>query len=465
MIDLSRRHFIQTTGVMALSASLWPSGLLAAQMNAPAVPYRVLRATTRTIEVNKKSATVYGLLDQQGRSGLAFNKGDDFHVQLQNDLPDPTLIHWHGLTPPWRQDGVPGVTQDFLQPNASYRYDFPITRSGTNWMHAHTLQEQQLLAAPLIVRENSNVDEQDVVTLLHDFSFEAPEKLFAGLRDMDMEGMDHGSMAMDFNDIEYDAFLANDRTLANPEVVRVETGGRVRLRIINGATSTAFVIDTGALIGEVIAVDGNDVVPVKGHRFPLTMGQRLDLNITLPKTNGAWPILARREGADEQTGIILATSSATIKKIASHQSKKEKALSLQFENTLKALAPLESKAADLTASFTLRGTMMPYVWSMEGVDGAKDGLFVKQGQRVQVTLRNQSMMAHPIHLHGHHFQVVAINGRPTAGAMRDTVLVPKNASVTIAFDAGNPGRWAFHCHHLYHMVAGMMGFVHYEGVG
>ena len=62
------------------------------------------------------------------------------------------------------------------------------------------------------------------------------------------------------------------------------------------------------------------------------------------------------------------------------------------------------------------------------------------------------------------FQVVGINGKRMQGAVRDTVAVPPMASVTIAFDAANPGIWTFHCHHLYHMVSGMMAFVAYEGV-
>ena len=77
-------------------------------------------------------------------------------------------------------------------------------------------------------------------------------------------------------------------------------------------------------------------------------------------------------------------------------------------------------------------------------------------------MRNMSMMAHPMHLHGHHFQVVAINGKRIDGAVRDTVLVPPMTQVAIQFDAPNPGRWPFHCHHLYHMATGMMSFVTYE---
>lgn len=72
------------------------------------------------------------------------------------------------------------------------------------------------------------------------------------------------------------------------------------------------------------------------------------------------------------------------------------------------------------------------------------------------------MMSHPMHLHGHRFQVVVIDGRRFDGARRDTVNIPSGRSVTIAVDADNPGRWAFHCHHLYHMVTGMMATFAYE---
>jgi FtsP/CotA-like multicopper oxidase with cupredoxin domain len=101
--------------------------------------------------------------------------------------------------------------------------------------------------------------------------------------------------------------------------------------------------------------------------------------------------------------------------------------------------------------------MMPYQWSFDGRSWADHvPLGVKAGQRVAIELVNRSMMAHPMHLHGHHFQVVALDGTPLAGAVRDTVLVPVNGSVTLAFDADNPGRWLFHCHNLYHMATGMM---------
>ena len=110
-------------------------------------------------------------------------------------------------------------------------------------------------------------------------------------------------MQMDLNDVRYDAFLANDRTLADPEIVRVERGGRVRLRIINGASSSQFWIDLGELVGHMVATDGHAVHPVAGRRFPLAMAQRLDILIDLPGVGASrfWPGWKARIGKPESS--------------------------------------------------------------------------------------------------------------------------------------------------------------------
>ena len=106
--------------------------------------------------------------------------------------------------------------------------------------------------------------------------------------------------------------------------------------------------------------------------------------------------------------------------------------------------------------------MASYVWTINGRSfDQHQPLEVKHGQRVEVTFMNMSMMAHPMHLHGHHFQIVAIDGQRMSGAVRDVIWIPPMRSVTVAFDTANPGEWAFHCHHLYHMARGMMTTMKY----
>ncbi|CBS86827.1 multicopper oxidase family protein [Azospirillum lipoferum] len=497
-LALSRRRLLSTAMAGGCAALLpaFPRSALAA---APATDRPVgLIIERRTLEVNGKAASVFGIRQPDGTHGLVLDPGRRFLVDLANRAGEEAVIHWHGQTPPYAQDGVADINRPTIRDGASASYDFA-PRTGTHWMHSHHgLQEQLLMAAPLVVRsaDDLRADEQEVIVLLHDFTFRDPAEVLAALTGsaggtghgghgqmghgshgsmghgamnnggMNHGSMNHGGMAMDLNDVEYDAYLANDRTVADPEVVRVERGGRVRLRVINGATSTAFHLDLGRLTGEVVAADGNPVQPVAGNRFGISMGQRLDIRLTLPSEGGAFPILALREGAAQRTGLILATPGAIVQRVAEQGEAATEALDLSLERRLVAEQSLGTRATDRTARVRLTGTMAPYVWSLDDrTFGTHAPLVVRQGQRVELTFENPSMMAHPMHLHGHHFQVVAIDGRPVVGAVRDTVLVPTMGSVTVAFDADNPGRWPLHCHNLLHMATGMMTEVVVEGVG
>ncbi len=455
-----------------------------------------LTAGTRTLAVNGKPARVFSLIGPNGKPGITLSPGERFHVDLVNQADTPTIIHWHGQLPPWKQDGFPWPQTPPIPSGDTHSYDY-VPIAGTYWMHSHHgMQEQSLMTAPLIVRsaEDIRADRQEVVLMLHDFSFQTPDELLAGLTKsngsqsaMRKSGMgnnmkmDSGSMGamnsgamdamnmasgmrMDLNDIDYDAFLANDLTLADPEVVRTEPGGRVRLRLINGASATQFWIDLGALSGTVVAVDGHPVRPVRITRLPLAMAQRLDVLIDLPG-NGSYPIFAQVEGKRARTGIVLAASGAPVSRLAAQAAENAPPVDLSLERRLEAVAPLAPRAPDVTHRVILTGAMAPYAWSMNGEYWPNvTPLMVAPGQRAAIEMQNRTMMPHPMHLHGHAFQVVAINGAPLAGAVRDTVLVPPMGSVTITFDADNPGRWAFHCHNLYHMTTGMMTEVRYPAI-
>ena len=178
-----RRDFLQRlaagAATLGASAALYPSALFA-QAASPTQ----LAIVGRTLEIKGKAASVYGLMRPDGAQHLALDAGSSFDVLLVNQIEAPTLIHWHGLTPPWPMDGVPDNPAAALPPAGTRRYTFPVGAGGTHWMHAHTLQEQNLLAAPLIVRSAADRerDEQEVVILLHDFSFTPAEELLAKLK-------------------------------------------------------------------------------------------------------------------------------------------------------------------------------------------------------------------------------------------------------------------------------------------
>ena len=496
---LSRRAVL----LSAIAASAIPPSLARSQ-DVPRAgsagdsgPPTVLRLQRRSIEVNGKPASVFGIQQPDGTFGIRTEVGKRFRIRVENRIDEPSLIHWHGLTPPWQQDGVPGISGPPIPPGGDAEYDFPLRFGGTYWMHSHQgLQEQLMMAAPLIIRDDRDrPSEQEVIVMLADFSFTPAEQIFEQLKkgeskpsmpraaepaaaagDMQAMGGARGPMAPgpamrmdgatakpDLNDVKYDAFLANDRTLDDPEVVKVEPGGRVLLRVINSSSMSAFHIDLGQLDGELIAVDGFPIAPVVARRLPIAVAQRLDIRLDLPRAPAAYPVLAMLEGESRQTGIILRVGDAPIARVPSEAGRASPALTLDLESRLRAAKPLQPRKADRVHTLNLTGEMTGYVWSINNVVWNKDvpPLPIASGERVELAIVNRTMMPHPMHLHGHEFQVVEIDGRRFAGAVRDTVLVPPGQRVVVAFDANNPGLWAFHCHLLYHFHAGMFATFRY----
>ncbi len=477
----SRREF--------LGGSLATCAVSLARAQTAGDPPTILRLERRTIDVNGKAASVLDIRQPGGALGIETKVGKAFRVRVENRLSEPSLIHWHGLTPPWRQDGVPGISSPPIAAGESADYDFPLTFGGTFFMHSHEgLQEQLLMSAPLIIRDPSEPIQQEIVVELGDFSFRSPEEIYEELRKPaaagDMAGMDmpgddkvagaavttKPAMKMDdakpdLNDVKYDAFLANRRTRADPDVVKVESGGAPLLRIINGSAMSAYHIDLGEIEGDLVAVDGHEVAPIRGRRFPIAVAQRLDISLMLPKGPGAYPVLAILEGGRSQTGVVLVAGDADIRRIPDLASEAAGALTLDLESRLRAVDPLAVRDADRVHTLNLTGDMSGYQWSINGVAYTDETppLPVSTGERVELVFVNKTMMPHPMHLHGHVFEVTEIDGQKVTGAVRDTILVPPKSTIKVVFDANNPGVWAYHCHIVYHLATGMFTVLKYEG--
>lgn len=491
-LSLSRREFLRAAAVGG-GALLLPGGIAPLRATT-ALPG--LRVDTRTIDVNGKAATVFSIVGPDGRQGLYAAEGDRFAYSVQNATTEPLALHWHGqaLAPHDMDLARPGAEP--LAPGEVGEAAFDLT-PGTHWMHSHSLTEQQMLAAPMIAREKNAGDVQDVAIMLHDFAFRSPAEILRELggganasahggmtrhgtsgksmggHHMGGHGMSMGGHNMPMgghnmpmmgagmgmahaNDVTYDAYLANDRTLNDPEMVRVDKGGRVRLRIINGGTATAFFISAEGLSATCIAVDGMPCQPVQAPRYPLAQGQRIDLLVDIPKEGGAFPILAQVEAAQARTGVILSTAGAVVSRLKGEADQPAGYADLSFEASLRAASPLAKRKADRSFMLML-GEEPGYRWTINGkAHGEQETLDAKTGERVELTFMNPTMMMHPMHLHGHHFQVVGLGGKRVSGPVRDTVIVPPHFPVTVAFDARLKGDWYLHCHHLYHMAAGMM---------
>jgi FtsP/CotA-like multicopper oxidase with cupredoxin domain len=139
------RAFLSGGALTGASAVMKPIGSPAGDAASPATPTagagQPLAAVNRTLDINGKAAKVFGLVREGGRPGVVLEPGQDFNVALTNELSEPTLVHWHGMTPPWPMDGVPDTPAPLMKPGETRTYAFPVADSGTYWMHAHTLQE------------------------------------------------------------------------------------------------------------------------------------------------------------------------------------------------------------------------------------------------------------------------------------------------------------------------------------
>src|SRR5262245_54267706 len=463
------------------------------------------------LKVLGKDLSVIAIEQTNGTQGYSPEKADGFHVEVVNQLKVPTSIHWHGLILPNLMDGVPFVTQNPIPPGKSFRYDFPLKQSGTYWMHSHYgLQEQVYNSAPLIIwtsEERAKADRQ-VVIMFSDFSFTPAEEVLKGLkRGMQSTGMKEspsgkktvvspsGKMSGNMGgsapgkvvaqkwddqkqrlvrtmvrapeaevDVKYDALIANRRTLDDPEIISVNAGESVLLRLIAASSNQNFYVDTGGLEAELLAVDGKAVQPIKGNFFQLGVAQRLDLKITIPKEGGAYPILAQGEGTKLVCGVVLTTKGASAPKLSRTASSSTAALDNTQEKKLRAVNPLSDRPINHTLPAALGGDMARYVWTINGAPYPNNNsLDIKSGERVGIAFTNSTSMGHPMHLHGHDFQVVEIDGEKVSGALRDTLMVPPGSKMTVAFDADNAGVWPMHCHLLYHLDTGMFTVVKYDG--
>ena len=456
-----------------------------------------IRLDVREVSLNilGKEVKVMTIVQESGAQGLDPQTSEGFDVEVVNQLKEPTSIHWHGILLPPLMDGVPYVSQDPIPPNGKMVYKFPLKQSGTYWMHSHFgLQEQLLNSAPLILQseEQKAKAEEQYVVLLSDFSFKPPgqilKELKAGMKKMKgMSGMkemakkekliaqkwDDGTQRfvpvtvegqLPDTDVKYDALIANRRTLEDPQIFRVGRGHTVLLRMIAGSSATNFFVKTGALTAELTAVDGKDVSPLSGSFFQLGIAQRIDLLVKIPDQGGVFPILAQGEGTKQRCGIILATEGEPLPKLPIEGELATAGLDNTQELRLTAKNPLLEKPVDRSLPCILGGNMADYAWTINGFAYPNEkSLDVKEGERVEILIRNDTAMSHPMHLHGHDVQVVEIDGKKLNGALRDTLIIPPKSATKVIFDANNPGIWAFHCHILYHLAAGMFTVVKYQG--
>jgi FtsP/CotA-like multicopper oxidase with cupredoxin domain len=275
---------------------------------------------------------------------------------------------------------------------------------------------------------------------------------------MGMGGMGEGSQSPllgGAGDVIYPHYLVNGRVPAAPVTLQGKPGQRVRIRLVNAGSDTAFRVALGGHRLTITHSDGFRVVPAVTDAVLVGMGERFDVLVTLG--DGAFPLVASAEGKTGQGLAVVRTAAGPAP--AADAAPVELTQTVLLGSDLRA-APevqLPRQGVDRTHDLVLGGSMAGYRWTINGktFDEA-DPLEVRQGERVRLRLRNMTMMFHPMHVHGHTF------GLRDTGVRKDTVIVRPMQSLEVDLDADNPGQWATHCHNIYHAETGMMTTLSYR---
>lgn len=454
---------------------------------------------------------------------LEFTEGDTAEIHIHNEMMMETSVHWHGLIVPNQYDGVPYLTAPAIKPMETYIARFPIVQSGTYWYHSHTMLQEQigLYGAFIIHKRSKHVDLPEEVVLFSDWTNEKPYEVNRSLHYATdwyairkhstqdyaaaiKEGRFHTKLSnewkrmlpMDVSDVAYDLFTVNGRR--EEERPKYRPGDKIRLRIINGASSSYFWLQYAGGKISVIASDGQDVVPVEVDRLIVGPSETYDLVVTVPDT-GSYQFRATAEDRSGSVSLWLGSGTrktlptlqplhyfegmammnemmkgnGEMKPVNMHMGNQtmdmnevmypeaDSAVTLNYgmlrspsRTTLPATAPTRE------LRFNLTGNMNRYVWSINNKTVSEtDEILIHRGENIRIILYNGTMMRHPMHLHGHFFRL--LNGQGDYAPLKEVVDILPMETDTLEFAATESGDWFFHCHILYHMMSGMGRIFHY----
>ena len=461
-----------------------------------------------TVDIGGRTVDTWGYGGVLPGKEIRLAAGSVLVANLRNDLPESTSIHWHGLAIRNDMDGVPGTTRPPIAAGEQFSYRFIVPDPGTYWFHPHSgLQLDRGLYAPLVIEDPADAGNYDVdqVIVIDDFLDglgTTPEATFKSLTAMGgqdstpgkngndgscgnkgMDGMsgmgdqsDQGDPAgqgdaaempdfsskllkSDAGDVAYPMHLINGRPPTDAFTVSAPAGSRVRLRLINAGSDTAYRVSVGGHRMTVTHADGFAVEPVVVDSLFMGMGERYD--VTVEPQSGVWPVVALAEGKDATAVALIRTTDAVVSAPPPLNVRPAELDGRLLDySQLRAVeaVQLDTRAPDNQIQLRLTGSMKSYDW---GIDGKKfpagEPVEIEQGQRVRLTFKNTTAMFHPMHLHGHTFRL----GGQRTGPRKDTVNVLPGRSVAVDFDADNPGQWMVHCHNTYHLESGMATVVSY----
>ena len=425
-------------------------------------------------------------------SEIRVKQGTPVKITLKNELPEPTSIHWHGITVPNQMDGIPGVTQDAIQPGKSFTYEFTPTVPGTYMYHSHQDSLKQVdkgLYGAFIVEPAKKTYDKDYTLMLDEWISDpnaSMEGMNTGSNRMNgMAGMDNNNNSIKNNSRQnttnasnmvddmsmYDVYTINGKSGKGIKPIQVKKGEKVRLRLVN----TGILPHNIHLHGQsfkVVATDGIDInqpKEIKGQLITIAPGERYDIEFTADNP-GKWDLESHDPDQKAAKGMTAFIQYDGANKTTDSSNINQKLPFFDLENYgVKANGPFTlAQKYDVEYTMNLNTAMinnqMAYTINDKTFPNT-DNIQVKTGDTVKVKLVNKSGAAnHPMHLHGHSFQVLSKNGKPVEGSpiIKDTINLTPGDEYVVAFKADNPGNWLFHCHDLQHASTGMVTLVKYQ---
>lgn len=401
-------------------------------------------------------------------SEVRIKAGDVIRARFTNRLPEATTVHWHGIRIRNDMDGVPGMTQAVVAPEGTFDYEFTAPDPGTFWFHPHVgLHLDRGLYSPLIVEDPAEPGRYDreYVVVLDDWTDGLGQSPEAHLEDLRAGRGPHaahqagGGPHSDFlnsagGDVNYALYLVNGRNSSSPAEFTARGGERIRFRIVNAAADTPFRVALGGHQMTVTHTDGFAVEPVTVDALMIAMAERYDVTVTVAG-DGVYPLVAVAEAKADEAMAVVRSGAGEVPPSSVRPAELEGRILERADLVAAEAVRLPAGRPDRTYKVALGGGDEGYVWTLNGKPhGQNRPLEVRQGERVRLDFENTTTMFHPMHLHGHTFQVVNPGGGP--GARKDTSIVRPDEPLSVEFVADNPGQWMIHCHNNYHQEGGMM---------
>ena len=409
---------------------------------------------------------------------LRVREGQPVTVDVVNDTDVPEYVHWHGLFVPSEVDGAEEEGTPPVPPHGRRRYQFVAKPAGSRWYHSHTMAMMDLHRGAYTGQFGFFMIDSANDPGRYD------QEVFLALREWQyfLSTMDQDEMAADPNDpmpekpatpdlrpngLEVSAplYSINDKILGAGDPLRVQPGQRILMHLLNASAAQIHRVALPGHKFQVIALDGNPVpAPQPVDMIEIAPGERVDAIVEM-NNPGVW-ILGEIRDVARQSGLGLVVEYANQKQRARWTPPPKSRWDYTIFGTTgfgtTAPHPTPDETIDMVFEKVPGGPNGINHWLVNGKEYPHEREFLlRQGGRYRLVFHNRSDDSHPLHFHRHLFELVELNGKPTAGIKKDTVIVPAFGRATVDLVADQPGLTLFHCHIQQHMDFGFMALFRY----